>query len=63
MRGQAFVSFRDKKSADQAKKDVNEFPLYGKPIVSSRWAGGMEGTVDMEMVGERLDTTARAGRR
>lgn len=39
MRGQAFVSFRDKKSADQAKKDVNEFPLYGKPIVSRRRYG------------------------
>lgn len=34
MRGQAFVSFRDKKSADAARRDVNEFPLYGKPVVS-----------------------------
>jgi RNA recognition motif-containing protein len=34
MRGQAFISFRDKKTADQARRDVNEFPLYGKPIVS-----------------------------
>lgn len=38
MRGQAFVSFHDKESAARAKADVNEFPLYGKPIVSS-WVG------------------------
>lgn len=36
MRGQAFVSFRDKATAAQARKDVNEFPLYGKPVVSTR---------------------------
>lgn len=35
MRGQAFVSFRDKATAALAQKDVNEFPLYGKPIVSN----------------------------
>lgn len=35
MRGQAFVSFHDKASAEKARSDVNEFPLYGKPIVSS----------------------------
>lgn len=34
MRGQAFVSFRDKETAALAQRDVNEFPLYGKPIVS-----------------------------
>lgn len=34
MRGQAFISFHDKASADLARRDVNEFPLYGKPIVS-----------------------------
>lgn len=34
MRGQAFVSFRDKATAALAQRDVNEFPLYGKPIVS-----------------------------
>jgi U2 small nuclear ribonucleoprotein B'' len=33
MRGQAFVSFADIESANQARKDVNEFPLYGKAIV------------------------------
>lgn len=33
MRGQAFVSFADVESANEAKKDVSEFPLYGKPIV------------------------------
>lgn len=33
MRGQAFVSFADKEAAHQAKKDVSEFPLYGKAIV------------------------------
>lgn len=35
MRGQAFVSFRDKETAERAKMDVHEFPLYGKPVVSS----------------------------
>lgn len=34
MRGQAFVSFSDIESANEARKDVNEFPLYGKSIVS-----------------------------
>lgn len=33
MRGQAFVSFHDKESAERAKADVDEFPLYGKPMV------------------------------
>ncbi|OXG26240.1 RNA binding protein [Cryptococcus neoformans Bt15] len=32
MRGQAFVSFPDIESANEARKDVNEFPLYGKSI-------------------------------
>ncbi|WVQ73528.1 hypothetical protein IAR50_003102 [Cryptococcus sp. DSM 104548] len=32
MRGQAFVSFPDIETANQARKDVHEFPLYGKPI-------------------------------
>ncbi|ODN93572.1 RNA binding protein [Cryptococcus wingfieldii CBS 7118] len=32
MRGQAFVSFPDKETANQARRDVHEFPLYGKPI-------------------------------
>lgn len=35
MRGQAFISFRDKATAERAKQDVHEFPLYGKPIVSA----------------------------
>lgn len=34
MRGQAFVSFSDKESANRARKDVSEFPLYGKAMVS-----------------------------
>ncbi|ODN74197.1 hypothetical protein, variant 2 [Cryptococcus amylolentus CBS 6039] len=32
MRGQAFVSFPDIETANQARRDVHEFPLYGKPI-------------------------------
>ena len=33
MRGQAFVSFADVENAKKARKEVNEFPLYGKPMV------------------------------
>jgi RNA recognition motif-containing protein len=33
MRGQAFVSFADKETANRARREVNEFPLYGKAIV------------------------------
>ncbi|KLT44151.1 RNA-binding domain-containing protein [Cutaneotrichosporon oleaginosum] len=33
MKGQAFVSFRDKETAERAMLDVNEFPLYGKPVI------------------------------
>ncbi|KAL1408034.1 hypothetical protein Q8F55_004831 [Vanrija albida] len=33
MRGQAFISFADKATADLARRDVNEFPLYGKPLI------------------------------
>lgn len=33
MRGQAFVSFHDKESAARALAEVNEFPLYGKPMI------------------------------
>lgn len=34
MRGQAFVSFPDVEMANRARKEVNEFPLYGKAMVS-----------------------------
>jgi len=34
MRGQAFVSFPDRETANKAKKEVAGFPLYGKPLVS-----------------------------
>jgi U2 small nuclear ribonucleoprotein B'' len=34
MRGQAFVSFPDKETADKARREVAGFPLYGKPMVS-----------------------------
>lgn len=34
MRGQAFISFGDKEEANRARREVNEFPLYGKPMVS-----------------------------
>jgi U2 small nuclear ribonucleoprotein B'' len=41
MRGQAFVSFPNADLASKAKKEVNEFPLYGKAMVRparvSRW--------------------------
>lgn len=33
MRGQAFVSFPDADAAQKAQKEVNRFPLYGKPMV------------------------------
>ena len=33
MRGQAFVTFPDVEAANRARKDVNEFPLYGKGMV------------------------------
>ncbi|BEI86273.1 hypothetical protein CcaverHIS002_0605600 [Cutaneotrichosporon cavernicola] len=33
MKGQAFISFRDKETAERAMEDVAEFPLYGKPII------------------------------
>ena len=39
MRGQAFVTFPDLDAAKRAKKDVNEFPLYGKPIVRGAQRG------------------------
>ncbi|KAF8633068.1 hypothetical protein AX14_010777 [Amanita brunnescens Koide BX004] len=32
MRGQAFVSFSSKESAQKALKDVQRFPLYSKPM-------------------------------
>ncbi|PFH47794.1 hypothetical protein AMATHDRAFT_66925 [Amanita thiersii Skay4041] len=32
MRGQAFVSFADKESAQKAMKDIQRFPLYNKPM-------------------------------
>lgn len=35
MRGQAFVAFESKDTAAKAKKEVDKFPLYGKPMVSS----------------------------
>jgi len=34
MRGQAFVTFPDVEIANKARREVGEFPLYGKPIVS-----------------------------
>ncbi|CAE6415848.1 unnamed protein product [Rhizoctonia solani] len=35
MRGQAFVSFESKEAATKALKEVKNFPLYAKPMVSS----------------------------
>lgn len=34
MRGQAFVSFESKDIALKAQREVDRFPLYGKPMVS-----------------------------
>ena len=34
MRGQAFVSFESKEVAAKALKEVKNFPLYAKPMVS-----------------------------
>lgn len=34
MRGQAFVSFESKEIAAKALKEVKNFPLYAKPMVS-----------------------------
>lgn len=34
MRGQAFITFPDVEIANKARREVGEFPLYGKPIVS-----------------------------
>ena len=36
MRGQAFVTFSDRENANAARREVNEFPLYGKAMVG-RW--------------------------
>lgn len=36
MRGQAFVSFENAEIAKKALKEVRGFPLYSKPMVSSR---------------------------
>jgi len=33
MRGQAFVTFSDRENANAARREVNEFPLYGKAMV------------------------------
>lgn len=36
MRGQAFIAFDDQDIAAKVIKEVNGFPLYGKPMVSQR---------------------------
>ena len=49
MRGQAFVTLKSKEAAALAVKEVQGFPLYGKPVVSNEdwvevnirlWTGG-----------------------
>lgn len=45
MRGQAFVSFTDIESANRARKEVNEFPLYGKAMLISFAKGRSESVV------------------
>ena len=49
MRGQAFVTLKSKEAAALAVKEVQGFPLYGKPVVSNKdwvevnirlWTGG-----------------------
>ena len=43
MRGQAFVSFTDVESAHKARREVNLFPLYGKPMVNRKRALNSQG--------------------
>ncbi|ORX37058.1 hypothetical protein BD324DRAFT_673853, partial [Kockovaella imperatae] len=45
MRGQAFVTFSNIEEANQARKDVAEFPLYGKPIQISFARGRSDSAV------------------
>lgn len=50
MRGQAFLSFGDKKAAAKAVEEVKGFPLYGKPMVSrASWRCAIE--VEIEVLG------------
>ncbi|WWC88307.1 uncharacterized protein L201_003215 [Kwoniella dendrophila CBS 6074] len=51
MRGQAFISFPDVKSANEAKKDVSEFPLYGKAIQIS-FARGRSDSIVKKLEGD-----------
>ncbi|WRT66725.1 uncharacterized protein IL334_003688 [Kwoniella shivajii] len=51
MRGQAFISFPDVQSANEAKKDVSEFPLYGKAIQIS-FARGRSDNVVKKLEGD-----------
>ncbi|WVQ96597.1 hypothetical protein IAU59_003702 [Kwoniella sp. CBS 9459] len=51
MRGQAFVSFPDVESANEARKDVAEFPLYGKAIQIS-FARGRSDSVVKKLDGD-----------
>ncbi|WVQ65459.1 uncharacterized protein L199_003635 [Kwoniella botswanensis] len=51
MRGQAFISFPDIQSANEARKDVSEFPLYGKPIQIS-FARGRSDSIVKKLEGD-----------
>ncbi|KAH8827538.1 hypothetical protein DL96DRAFT_1669041 [Flagelloscypha sp. PMI_526] len=55
MRGQAFVSFSSSETAATAKKEVNNFPLYGKPMIIN-YARTRSDSVVKELEGaERLE--------
>ncbi|WWC96420.1 hypothetical protein V866_003288 [Kwoniella sp. B9012] len=55
MRGQAFISFPDVQSANEARKDVSEFPLYGKPIQISFARGRSDSIVKRLEGDEKFD--------
>ncbi|WWC62966.1 uncharacterized protein I303_105564 [Kwoniella dejecticola CBS 10117] len=54
MRGQAFISFPDVESANEARKDVAEFPLYGKAIQIS-FARGRSDSIVQKVDAEAFD--------
>lgn len=50
MRGQAFVSFANKDIAGKAAKEVKGFPLYGKPMVSSRFPSLYDSSIESSLL-------------
>ncbi|EJU00150.1 RNA-binding domain-containing protein [Dacryopinax primogenitus] len=67
MRGQAFVSFADPEAAAKAVKEVDRFPLYGKPMKlsfaktrSDAVVQKLDGTHMEEYKAERMERKKRA---